>query len=337
MTTRQPGPGEFEIIRRFFAPLAAAAPGAFGLTDDAAVLEVPPGHSLVVTSDALVAGVHFLTSDTAADVAAKALRVNLSDLASMGARPVAYTLALALTRETGVEWLEAFAASLAADQERFGIHLIGGDTVATPGPLTLSICAFGCVASGTELRRSGARPGDAVFVTGTIGDAALGLIALQKGLTGVNAADQEALAARYRRPTPRTECGPRLVGLAHSAIDVSDGLVADLGHICETSKVAAVIETARVPLSAAARAALAVDAGGWRDILSGGDDYELLFTAPTDAEPALADISQALGLPITRIGRIVERTAAADPNRLVGVVDAAGRPMVLETSGYRHF
>jgi len=337
VTTRQPGPGEFEIIRRFFAPLAAGAPGAFGLTDDAAALEVPPGHSLVVTSDALVAGVHFLASDTAADVAAKALRVNLSDLASMGARPVAYTLALALTGEIGVEWLETFAASLAADQARFGIHLVGGDTVATPGPLTLCITAFGSVASGTELRRSGARPGDAVFVTGTIGDAALGLIALQKGLAGVGAADSEALAARYRRPTPRTACGPRLVGLARAAIDVSDGLVADLGHICETSSAAAVIEAARVPLSAAAQAALAAGAGSWRDILSGGDDYELLFTAPTDAEAALATISRALDLPITRIGRIVERTSADRPDRLVGVLDAAGRPVVLETSGYRHF
>jgi len=337
MTTRQRGLGEFEIIRRFFAPLAKGAPGAFGLTDDAAALDVPPGQSLVVTSDALVAGVHFLADDTAADVAAKALRVNLSDLASMGARPMAYTLALALTRETGVEWLEPFARALAADQELFGIHLIGGDTVATPGPLTLSICAFGCVAQGAALRRSGAQVGDAVFVTGTIGDAALGLIALRTGLAGVTTADQDALAARYRRPIPRTACGLRLVGLAKAAVDVSDGLVADLGHICETSGTAAVIETARVPLSAAARAALAVGAGSWRDILSGGDDYELLFAAPPDSEPTLAGISKSLDLPITRIGRIVERTATDDPDRLVGVTDLDGRRMMLEGSGYRHF
>ena len=337
MAIRQPGPGEFEIIRRFFAPLAADAPGAFGLTDDAAALTVPPGQSLVVTADALVAGVHFLASDTAADVAAKALRVNLSDLASMGARPMAYTLALALTRETGVEWLEAFAGSLAADQRLFGIHLVGGDTVATPGPLTLSICAFGCVAQGAELRRSGARPGDAVFVTGTIGDAALGLIALQKGLPGIVAADRDSLVARYRRPTPRTACGPRLIGLANAAIDVSDGLLADLGHICETSGTAAVIEAGRVPLSAAARAALAAGDGTWRDILGGGDDYELLFAAPASAEPALNAVAQALDLPITLIGRIVERTSAVDSDRLVEVTDAAGRPMVLEASGYRHF
>lgn len=334
---RQTGLGEFEIIRRFFAPLADGAPGAFGLTDDAAALEVPTGQNLVVTCDALVAGVHFMADDRAADVAAKALRVNLSDLASMGAQPMAYTLALALTREIGVDWLEAFATSLAADQKRFGVHLIGGDTVATPGPLTLSICAFGCVAQGAALRRSGARAGDAVFVTGTIGDAALGLIALGKGLAGVAAADRDALVARYRRPNPRIACGPRLVGLAKAAIDVSDGLLADLGHICETSGTAAVIDAARVPLSAAARATLAVGAGSWRDILSGGDDYELLFTAPPDAEPTLAGISRALNLPITRIGRIVERTSAHDPDRLVGVTDAAGRPMVLEGSGYRHF
>lgn len=337
MVTQQTGPGEFEIIRRFFAPLAADMPGALDLTDDAAILAMPLGHTLAVTSDALVAGVHFLASDTAADVAAKALRVNLSDLASMGADPLAYTLALALPRETDVAWLEAFAASLAEDQRQFGIRLIGGDTVATPGPLTLSICAFGSVRQGTELRRSGARPGDAVFVTGTIGDAALGLIALQKGLAGVSAADCNALAARYRRPTPRVACGRRLVGLARAAIDVSDGLLADLGHICETSGVAAVVEVDRVSLSDAARTVLAVGAGDWRTILTGGDDYELLFTAPPDAEMALAKISAMLELPITRIGRIVERCEADNPERLVGVVDGQGRMMAMAGSGYRHF
>jgi len=333
----QSGPGEFEIIRRFFAPLAAEAPGAFGLTDDAATLEVPAGQALVVTSDALVAGVHFLADDTAADVAAKALRVNLSDLASMGAAPLAYTLALALTRETGVEWLESFAAALAEDQKRFGVHLVGGDTVATPGPLTLTVCAFGCVARGGELRRSGARPGDAVFVTGAIGDAALGLIALTRGLAGVDAADCRALVARYRRPTPRTECGPRLVGLASAAIDVSDGLLADLGHICETSATAATIEAGRVPLSKAARAALAAGVGDWRDILAGGDDYELLFTAPAAAESALRALGEELSLPITRIGSIDARRADDDANRLVRVADAAGRPVTLDALGYRHF
>lgn len=330
-------PGEFEIIRRFFMPLAAEAPGAFGLTDDAAALEVPSDHVLLVTSDALVAGVHFLESDGPADIAAKTLRVNLSDLASMGAEPMAYTLALALTRDIDVAWLESFAASLAADQRQFGIHLVGGDTVATPGPLTLSICAFGSAPKGAELRRSGARIGDAVFVTGTIGDAALGLIALQKGLAGVGAAECGALAARYRRPTPRVACGRRLIGVAHAAIDVSDGLLADLGHICETSGTAAVVEAARVPLSAAARAALATGAGDWPTILTGGDDYELLFTAPADAAVALAEISAMLDLPITRIGRIVERREAGDLERLVAVVDGNGQPMTVAGSGYRHF
>ena len=334
---RRPKPGEFEIIRRFFAPLAADAPGALGLTDDAAILDVPSGDVLVVTSDALVAGVHFLADDAAADVAAKALRVNLSDLASMGADPLAYTLALALTREVDEAWLEAFAASLAADQRQFGIRLVGGDTVATPGPLTLSICAFGRVRRGTELRRSGARPGDAVFVTGTIGDAALGLIALQKGLAGVAAAERDVLADRYRRPMPRVACGPKLVGLAHAVIDVSDGLLADLGHVCETSGTAAVVEAERVPLSAAARAALTAGAGDWPTILTGGDDYELLFTAPAAAERTLAGISAMLALPITRIGRIVGRREAESPGRLVGVVDGTGREMAIAGSGYRHF
>lgn len=329
--------GEFEIIRRFFAPLAGGAPGALGLTDDAAILEVPPGHALVVTSDALVAGVHFLESDTAADVAAKALRVNLSDLASMGAEPLGYTLALALTAAIDAAWLESFVASLAADQKEFGIQLIGGDTVATPGPLTLCITAFGRVRQGAELRRSGARTGDAVFVTGTIGDAALGLIDLQKGIPGLADADRAALIARYRRPTPRVTCGRHLVGVARAAIDVSDGLLADLGHICETSGTAAVVEAERVPLSTAARAALASGATGWPAVLTGGDDYELLFTAPPDAERTLAGISAMLDLPITRIGRIVGRNEAVDAERMVGVVDGQGRDMGIAGSGYRHF
>lgn len=337
MATRQPGLGEFELIERFFAPLAAGAPGAFGLTDDAATVDVPPGETLVVTADALVAGVHFLVDDSPADIAAKALRVNLSDLASMGARPNAYTLTMAMTHDIDGGWLEAFAASLAADQRRFGIHLIGGDTVATPGPLTLSICAFGTVKAGAELRRSGARAGDAVFVTGTIGDAALGLAVLQKRLEVLDASHCEKLVMRYRRPIPRTECGPRLVGLATAAIDVSDGLAADLGHICETSGVTASLETARVPLSEAARAALAAGAAGWPDIVCGGDDYEVLFCAPDDAGPALAAIAADLGLPITRIGRIEPPHGDEAPDRLVRIVDAAGQPIALAKAGYRHF
>jgi len=328
-------PGEFEIIRRFFAPLSEAAAGAFALTDDAAVLDVAADRTLVVTSDALVAGVHFLADDPPADVARKTLRVNLSDLAAMGATPLAYTLALALPRETGVAWLEPFTAALAEDQERFGIALVGGDTVATPGPLTLSVCAFGTVRRGTELRRAGAKPGDAVFVTGTVGDAALGLIALTRGLAGLSAADRDALVGRYRRPCPRTACGPRLVGLATAAIDVSDGLLADLGHICETSGVTAVVETPRVPLSAAARRALGSGAGGWPDVLTGGDDYELLFTAPPEARPALAELAVEMGLAITEIGRIVG--GGGFEGERVAVVDGDGRRMVLPAPGYRHF
>lgn len=335
---KPPRPGEFEVIRRFFAPLAAGFPGAFGLTDDAAVLSVSPGRTLVVTTDALVAGVHFLPDDPPADVAAKVLRVNLSDLAAMGAEPLAYTLAAALPADLDVAWLEAFAGGLAADQDRFGIRLAGGDTVSTPGPLMLTVGAFGTVAEGAELRRSGAKEGDSVFVTGTVGDAALGLIALKGGLAGLEAGHRDAVIGRYRRPDPRTTCGPRLVGLAQAAIDVSDGLVADLGHVCEESGTGAEIETERLPLSAAGRAALAAGEAGWADVVTGGDDYELLFTAPSAAGPKVAELAAELGLAITEIGRVTARsgTEVAGEGR-VAVIGRDGRRLALKAPGFRHF
>jgi thiamine-monophosphate kinase len=319
---------EFERIARFFAPLAG--PGALGLLDDAALIDAPPGRQLVVTTDAIVAGVHFLADDPPDLVARKLLRVNLSDLAAMGASPLYYLLTTALPPSCGEDWLAGFAAGLATDQNEFGISLLGGDSVATPGPATLSLTAIGSVAPGRAVRRNGALPGDTIYVTGTIGDAAIGLAALTGGLDIADAAERDFLADRYRLPRPRLAIGAALAGLAHAMQDVSDGLVADLGHICAASGVAGVIEAAAAPLSPAARQALDRDPGLLSRILAGGDDYELLFTSSGDNAAAIAALARPSGPPITPIGRIVAGSG-------VRVLDRAGKDIALAVPGFRHF
>lgn len=240
--------GEFERIRRYFAPLAA--PGGLELTDDAALVDCRAGYRLVVTADAVVAGVHFLPDDPPDLVAKKLLRVNLSDLAAMGARPLYYLLTTALPASLGVEWVSEFARGLGEDQQLYAVALLGGDLVSTPGPATLSLTAIGEAAAGAEIRRSGARVGDMVWVSGTIGDAYLGLGALRGGFRELSAEHRAALIRRFRLPEPRVALGPALAGLAHAMIDVSDGLVADLRHICETSGVAAAIEFSGIAIVA---------------------------------------------------------------------------------------
>src|SRR5438477_6875254 len=227
--------GEFERIRRFFAPLAG--PGGLGLVDDAALVDCRPGRRLVVTADAIVSGVHYLPEDPPDLVARKLLRVNLSDLAAMGARPLHYLLTTSLPAQFGENWIAEFARGLEEDQRLYGIDLLGGDSVATDGPAVLSLTAIGEVAIGAEIRRSGARPGDQIWVTGTIGDAFLGLAILRGTYPSPPAEQRTALIRRFQLPEPRVELGPRLAGIAHAMLDVSDGLVADLGHICEASRV----------------------------------------------------------------------------------------------------
>lgn len=328
-------PGEFELISRYFAPLSKGFPGAFGLRDDAAVIRPASGRDLVVKTDAIVGGVHFLSDDPPDLVARKALRVNLSDLAAKGAVPRAYMLDLMLPRDIQEAWIAAFARGLAEDQAEFGIHLIGGDTDSTPGPISIAIMAFGEVDIGRMIRRDGARAGDKIYVTGTIGDAALGLAALKAKLPGLNPASAQFLIGRYRLPSPPVRLGPRLVGLATASIDISDGLIADLRHVCEASAVAADIRSDHVPLSAPARSILAEDPGALRTVLSGGDDYQILFTAGPAAGGKITDLALELGVSITAIGEVTSWSGQRDQR--ITVLDAKGHPLMLGSEGWTHF
>lgn len=315
-------PPEFALIARHFRPLAG--PGALDLADDAAVLDMPPGRQLVLAADAMVAGVHFLPEDPPETIGRKLLRVNLSDLAAMGAAPLGYLMTCAFRHGTADDWIAGFVAGLAADQREFGLAVLGGDTVATPGPATFSLTILGTVAPGAALRRAGARPGDEVWVSGTIGDGALGLLAL----TGRLPPDPH-LADRYRLPRPRLALGQALAGIARAAMDVSDGLVQDLGHLARAAGCAAEIQADAVPLSDPARAALAADPALLGRILGGGDDYELLFAAdPADAARVLA-AAAAAQTPVARIGRFLDGQG-------VTVLDSAGQPVTLPVTGWSH-
>jgi len=322
-------PREFRRIEEFFAPLSRGAAGAFALQDDAAVLTPPAGRDLVITTDMLVALVHFLEDDPPADLAAKLLRVSLSDLAAMGAEPVAYTLNLALPHEIDDAWLAAFAGGLAQDQAHYGIDLIGGDTVSTPGMLTLGATLFGTVPSGMALRRAGAAAGDLVMVSGTIGDGALGLLAAQDRLPGIRAEVTEELARRYRRPDPRVVLGQGLIGLASAAVDVSDGLAGDLAHLAAASGAAIVLEAPTVPLSEAAAEVLHADPALLLRVLTGGDDYELAFTVPPGRLDQVEKIARSGGVDVTVVGRV-------EPGRGLTVQDSQGRALDLPTLGYSH-
>ncbi len=306
--------GEFERIARYFAPLAGDF--GLGLLDDAALLTPPPGRTLVLTADAIVAGIHFLPDDPPDLVARKLLRVNLSDLAAMGATPLCYLLTVAVPQQTSDAWFEAFAAGLAADQAAFNLQLAGGDTTSTPGPITLSATLIGHVAPGAALRRTGAQPGDDLWVTGTIGDAALGLAAAEG-----RAPDPDGrLRARYRLPEPRL--GLRLPGIAHAAMDVSDGLAQDAGHLARAAGLRVTIDADTVPRTRPDPAELAL-------CLTGGDDYELLLAVPPAREAALR--AACGSLPVTKIGRF-------DPGSPgVHVLDAEGREFALPRLGWTHF
>ncbi len=326
---------EFELIARHFAPLARAFPGAYGLRDDAAVISPAPGNELVVKTDTIVESVDF-PPETAPDlIARKALRVNLSDLAAKGALPRAYLLDLVLPVTVDEKWIAGFAHGLKHDQAEYGVHLIGGDLSSTPGPVTIAVCALGEAPIGGIVRRGGARPGDIVFVTGSIGDAALGLDALQGAFAGLDDDSCRFLLDRYRLPQPRVALGPALIGVATAAIDVSDGLIADLRHVCEVSRVDAIVEARSLPLSSAARKVIAADPQRFATALTGGDDYEVLFTAPPEAAERISELARSAGTPVTPIGRIVH-SLRSEANRVL-VLDDSGRAIPFTAEGWTHF
>ncbi len=315
--------GEFELIARYFAPLAKGFKGARGLKSDNAYLAADPKHDLVVKTDTVVAGVHFLEREEPELVAQRALRVCLSDLAAGGAEPYAYQLSLSLNRRWQERWLARFARGLATDQRHYGIALCGGDTTQTPGPTTITVTAFGKVARGKGLGRDSARAGDELWVSGTIGDAALGLLVARGKLR------EPSLEKRYRLPEPRTTLGPRLIGIAHATADVSDGLLADAGHIAEASGLAATIERNDVPLSVAAKRVLAKTPSLWANALGGGDDYELLVAVPRIKRATLLAAARAAGVKVARIGAF---------SRGRGVhLTVAGQPSSITRKGYVHF
>jgi thiamine-monophosphate kinase len=326
--------GEERLIARYFAPLARHA-GALGLLDDAAMLTPPAGSDLVLTKDAVVAGVHFFPEDLPDAIARKALRVNLSDLSAKGATAGGFLLALALPDGVTDGWLQAFAQGLGADAETYACPLFGGDTVKTPGPLMVSVTAFGFVPRGKMVQRRGAKAGDRVIVTGTIGDAALGLKLRQDGGNArrwkLDTIMVEHLVGRYLLPQPRVAMAKLVQTHASAAMDVSDGLAGDLAKLCRVSGVSAEVEVARVPLSDAARTAVAAEPALVETILSGGDDYEILCTVSAAQSGDFIAAAQAAGVTATEIGQVTGGEGAAQ------FVGADGRPLRLSQTSFSHF
>ena len=323
--------GEDSLISRYFKPLATD-PGAFGLTDDAAVLKAD-GYDIVVNTDAIVEGVHFLSDDPADTIARRALRVNLSDLAAKGAMPAGFVLTLAL-RDTDHAWLSEFARGLGEDAAAFGCALLGGDTVATPGPLMVSVTAFGRVPAGRMVRRAGAAPGDHVVVTGTIGDAALGLAVLRGGTVAEaladDAASRDTLVSRYRVPQPRSALAKAVRDHASASMDVSDGLAGDLAKLLATSGVAATVEASAIPLSQPAARLHRQGIVDLETLMSGGDDYEILCTVPPSRLASFMEDSQRAGIAVTTIGTVSAGAGAR-------FVDAQGAELILSRLSYSHF
>jgi thiamine-monophosphate kinase len=325
-------PGEFELIARYFAPLAVKAPGALGLQDDVFAFTPPAGMDLVLTTDAATAGFHFLRGDPPDLVGRKLLRVNLSDLAGKGAQPLGYLMTTAFDEATDESWVAKFTEGLAQDQAEFDIALWGGDTTATSGPLALTATIIGAVPTGRALRRNGAKPGDRILVTGTIGDGFFGLAAHRGEPTDLAAPARQFLAQRYVLPQPRLALGRMLAEqrLAHACMDVSDGLAADLAHICEASGCGATVEVASVPLSDPVAELLAADPALIASALTGGDDYELLMSVAPGNVAAVSEAARKTGTRITDIGAFTHESA-------VQFIDRDGHPLALARPGFTHF
>ena len=333
MTAPGAGPsGEDALIARYFRPLATD-PGALGLLDDAAILK-PSREDLLLKTDAIVEGVHFLPDDPPDTVARKALRRNLSDLAAKGATPAGFLLTLAL-RTADEAWLTPFARALGEDAKQYGCPLFGGETVSTPGPIMVSISAFGRVPPGRMVRRDGAGPGDRVVVTGTIGDAVLGLDIIRGGAAALVLADdagaREMLIGRYRVPQPRNSLANAVRDHASAAMDISDGLAGDLAKLCAASGVSAAIDIASIPLSAPAAAVIARGVIGIEALISGGDDYEILCAIPESRFDPFAEAAGLAGVAVSSIGTVI--SGASGPKFL----DAHGRDVRLAHPSYSHF
>ena len=329
MTSRDDTSAEDRLIARFFMPLATH-PGALALSDDAAFLKPPPGCDLVLKTDAIVGGVHFFPDDAAHTVASKALRVNLSDLAAKGARPLGFLLSVALPKETGEPWLADFAQGLRSDSVLFGCPLFGGDTDRTPGPITISIAMFGSVPEGTMVRRAGAQPGDRVFVSGTIGDAALGVMVRKGKSWALSDGQRQHLISRYLLPQPRNALAEAVRAHASASMDISDGLVGDFTKLCRASAVAADIEVARVPLSDAARAVVAADPAMLETVLTGGDDYEIICTVPAAKADGFRHAAKAVQVPVTEIGQV----KAGEGARFIA---EDGKALTFRQASFSHF
>ena len=327
---------EFSLIDRFFARRAAAArpadiaSGTLGIGDDCALLAPRAGEMLAISTDMLVEGRHFFADVDPEALGHKTLAVNLSDLAAMGAQPQAFTLAFSLPKAEEA-WLTAFSAGLFALAERYGCELIGGDT--TGGPLNLCITVFGSVPPRAALRRDAAQPGDDIWISGTLGDARAGL-GVRRGEWSADASDTATFRRALERPEPRVALGLALRGIAHAALDLSDGLAGDLLHILERSNLRATIDVDAVPRSAALRR-LAPEIQR-RCTLAGGDDYELCFTAPVAARTAVEKAGDEVGIQLTRIGTMSALETAAD-RPAIGWRDAAGAPLTLTLQGFDHF
>ncbi len=325
---------EFSFIAKYLKPLAKNFPGSLNLSDDAAIIAPPPGCELVISKDAITEGIHFIGSETPGLIAGKALRVNLSDLAAMGATPLCYFMALMLPKNTSEEWLQNFAHGLAQTQAEFSISLAGGDTTATDGKLAVSITAIGTVPAGKALRRSGAMLGDDIYVSGTLGDSGLGLKLLTTLPStfqgeGQGEGNPDFLINRYLTPQPRIKLGVELRNIATACMDISDGLAQDLGHICTASNVGADIYIDKLPITDTSLRESSVSAAIQLS-LTDGDDYELLFTTPHDKKPQIEEIAKSLQLPLTAIGRITAGNS-------VKILDVSGAEIKPAKTGYKHF
>ena len=322
---------EDEMIETMFAPLAGQ--GGLGLKDDAALVSPPAGQELVLTTDAIVAGVHFFADDPPESLARKALRVNLSDLAAKGADPLGFLLTLALPGDMLADWLTRFAAALGADARQYGIDLLGGDTVKTPGPAMISITALGHVPVGQMVPRTGARAGDALYVSGAIGDAALGLMVRSDAVFSrrLSAPARAHLLTRYLVPQPRNALARVMRDCADGGMDVSDGFVGDCAKMLRVSGVSGQIDLSKVPLSDAAREAIVLDATLFDRALTGGDDYELLASVPPERAADFERRAASCGVAVSRVGTVVAGLSAP------AFLGLDGAPRQFANSSYSHF